>query len=115
MPMKASKIIILIAIFFTGLQLSAQETSLQKKTFKVWGNCDMCKSTIEKAAKSVDGVSSAKWNVSSKKMMVKFDSDRTSLEDIQNAIVSSGYDLETQKSSEEAYNNLHKCCQYDRE
>lgn len=113
--MKVLKIIILIGVFFIGLQLSAQETSIQKETFKVWGNCDMCKSTIEKAAKSVDGVSSAKWNVSSKKMMVKFDSDKTSLEDIQNAIVLSGYDLEAQKSTDEAYSNLHKCCQYDRE
>ena len=74
----------------------------------------MCKSTIEKAANSVDGVHSAKWNVASKKMSVKYDSDKTSLEVIQDAIVSSGYDLETKKASDEDYNNLHKCCQYDR-
>ena len=30
--------------------------------FKVYGNCGMCEKTIEKAAKSVDGVSTADWN-----------------------------------------------------
>ena len=99
---------------FFGLQLSAQEASVTKESFKVSGNCDMCKSTIEKAAKSVDGVNSAKWNVASKKMNVKYDSEKTSLEEIQTAIVASGYDIGEQKATEEAYNNLHSCCQYER-
>jgi mercuric ion binding protein len=112
--MKSLKIISLSALLFIGMQVSAQDAALTKESFKVWGNCDMCKKTIEKAANSVEGVNSAKWSTSSKKMNVKYDADKTSLEVIQNAIVASGYDIEGQKAEDEAYNNLHKCCQYDR-
>ena len=88
--------------------------ALVSKTFKVWGNCDMCKSKIEKAAKSVEGVTSAKWKVESKKMQVKYNSELTSLDEIKKAIAAVGYDTEEFKSTDEDYNNLHGCCKYDR-
>ena len=109
------KKIFLIALLLIGSNTVAQENTIQKVSFKVWGNCDMCKSKIEKAAKSVDGVSSAKWNVSSGKIVVKFDSDKTKLDQIEDAIVAVGYDVENKKATEEAYNKLHNCCKYDRE
>ena len=84
-------------------------------TFGVRGNCGMCKSTIEKAANAVDGVSNAIWNVEEKKIKVSFDEAKTDAMAIHNAIAASGYDTEKVTGSEEAYKGLPACCKYDHE
>ena len=48
---KTMMLLLIATIAFTATK--AQDTKTD--TFKVWGNCGMCKKTIEKAAKS-DGV-----------------------------------------------------------
>ena len=42
------------------LTLGTAEAKTVKTTFEVKGNCDMCQKRIEKAAKSVKGVTSAR-------------------------------------------------------
>ena len=55
----------MIAFFFLGIaSLFAQDLKTEK--FKVYGNCGMCESRIEKAAKTVDGVTAADWNKETK-------------------------------------------------
>lgn len=108
--------------FFTALVFTifvfstfAQDTSTEvKEKFKVYGNCEMCKKTIDAAAKSVDGVKSAKWNIEAKTIMVKFDSSKTDLDAIKKAIANAGYDTEEFRAKDETYNALHNCCKYDR-
>ena len=39
-----------------------KEIAMSEASFGVRGNCGMCKSTIEKAANGVDGVSNANWD-----------------------------------------------------
>ncbi|MBI3519242.1 MAG: heavy-metal-associated domain-containing protein [Bacteroidetes bacterium] len=82
-------------------------------TFKVWGNCEMCKETIESSLK-VDGITKADWNVDSKIMTVTYDETKISLDQIQKNIASVGYDNEKYKGDDKAYENLAGCCQYDR-
>ena len=82
--------------------------------FKVWGNCGMCKKTIEKAAKGVAGVESATWNVDTHQFNVSFDQAKTNVKQIHQAIADSGYDTDMLRANDTAYNNLHGCCQYDR-
>jgi periplasmic mercuric ion binding protein len=97
---------------FTGCAGKKEEGS--KTTFKVYGNCEMCKTTIEGSLKDEKGVSFASWDVDKKIMTVSFDSTLTNSDKIQTRIASSGYDTELKKGSDEAYKNLHACCQYDR-
>lgn len=82
-------------------------------TFKVWGNCEMCKETIEGSLK-VDGVTKADWNVDSKIMTVTYDNNKITLDQIQKNVASVGYDNEKYKGDDHAYNDLPGCCQYDR-
>jgi periplasmic mercuric ion binding protein len=82
-------------------------------TFKVWGNCGMCKKTIEKSLKQ-DGIFSADWNKDSKIMEVVYDPKKLSLEQINASIASVGYDTETARGNDSAYATLHECCQYER-
>ena len=84
-----------------------------KATFKVWGNCEMCKETIETSLKK-DGIASANWNTETKMIEVQYDDKKITLEKIHDQIASVGYDTELKKGSDEAYANLPGCCQYER-
>ena len=106
------KVVGLIALFvMSGLSLSAKE---QNKKFKVSGNCSMCEKRIEKAAKSVEGVSLADWDKKSKLISVTFDDQKTDVDKVQQAIAKVGHDTPKHKASDEVYNELPGCCQYDR-
>ena len=117
--------VLLVALCFTSCKNETKQTAETSTTevtkevamtdmsFGVRGNCGMCKTTIEKAANSVEGVSSANWDVDKKKIDVSFDDSKTDAMAIHNAIAASGYDTEKVAGHEEAYNNLPGCCQYD--
>ncbi|WP_340066376.1 heavy-metal-associated domain-containing protein [Ascidiimonas aurantiaca] len=88
--------------------------AITETAFGVRGNCTMCKATIEKAA-SLEGVSSAVWDVDKKRIEVVFDNNLVSVAAIHEAIASSGYDTEEYTGNEDAYNELPECCKYDRD
>lgn len=90
-----------------------KEIAMTELSFGVRGNCGMCKSTIEKAAKGLEGVSKADWDVDKKKIDVSYDETKTNEMDIHNAIAASGYDTEKVAGNEDVYNELPGCCQYD--
>ncbi|GAB6122194.1 efflux RND transporter periplasmic adaptor subunit [Dysgonomonas termitidis] len=78
----------------------------------VQGNCDMCKDRIEKAAKSVKGVSTASWDQKSKQLHLNFDSTKTSIEAISRAIAKAGHDTDKYKADKAIYDALPACCKY---
>jgi periplasmic mercuric ion binding protein len=114
--MKTNQLVITLSFVFYLLSPLASQAGGDKvkEKFKVWGNCGMCNEMITTAAKSVDGVLSAKWSAENQIMVVKFNSEKTTLDDIQKKIASVGYDTEKYKSKDEVYDKLHYCCQYDR-
>lgn len=106
--------LILSTLFFAAFQLQAQSGDVKTETFKVYGNCGMCKKVIEKAAKGVDGVKTATWNVGTDIVEVSYKPSKTNLDAIKKAIAAKGYDTEEFRAPDEVYANLHGCCQYDR-
>lgn len=92
-------------------------TSFSQKTktdtFQVSGNCGMCETKIEKAAKAA-GATYAEWNKETKVITVKYNSTSSNLAKIQKSIAVAGYDNVGVKSTTEAYDKLHACCKYDR-
>lgn len=103
-------------LFFSFLFISLATTSFaQTKTekFNVSGECGSCKKKIEKAAKSA-GATYAVWNVDSKELTVKYSSTASNKAKIEQAIAGAGYDTPDYKATEEAYNKLDACCQYER-
>jgi len=101
---------IVCSIFISN---TATAQTAQKETIKVWGNCGMCKTTIEKAAKKA-GAKTANWNEDSKELAVTYGVNKTSSAKIQEAIAKSGYDTQDFTAIQSAYDNLHGCCKYDR-
>jgi copper chaperone CopZ len=82
--------------------------------FTVYGNCGMCKRTIENALQEVEGISKGEWNMASNEMTVLFDPEKISLDNIKQRIANVGYDSDTHRAKDEVYNKLHGCCQYER-
>jgi mercuric ion binding protein len=109
--MKTFQILSFCFLFMSVSIIGFAQTKTEK--IAVAGECGMCKSKIEKAAKSA-GASYALWNVDAKLLTVKYDSKKTSTVKIEKAVASAGYDTKSTKATEEAYNSLHSCCQYDR-
>lgn len=105
----------LIAIFtISGLSNVKAENKIETKEFKVYGNCGMCESRIEKATKSVEGVTMADWDKESKMMKVTFDSETTNIHKVHMAIAKVGHDTEMHKADDKVYAALPGCCLYDR-
>lgn len=86
--------------------------NLKQAKFDVSGNCGMCKSRIEKAAKSVNGVSAAVWDMKTKKIDVMYDTKLASPDAIQKVIASVGHNAGKYKATDEVYNSLPDCCKY---
>jgi hypothetical protein len=107
-----------LKIFSTLLVCCAiATTSFSQKTktetFQVSGNCGMCETKIEKAAKAA-GASYAEWNKDTKIITVKYNSTSSNLAKIQKSIADVGYDNVGVKATTETYDKLHGCCKYDR-
>lgn len=103
---------ILFVSLFTIVADGAFAQEKTDTTMIVNGVCDMCKFTIESTAKLIPGVTQAEWNVDTKLFTVSFDSEKTSLQAINDSINGAGYDTEYNTATDEAYYSLHKCCYY---
>jgi copper chaperone CopZ len=91
-----------------------QARKVVRETFAVNGNCGMCKSRIEAAAKSVQGVSAASWDATSQKLTVRFKPNEATLGDIHAAVAKAGHDTALSKADNTTYAALPACCLYDR-
>ena len=80
----------------------------------MYGNCGMCKATIEGALKDVKGIEKAEWDIEAKMMYVTYDKKLISLDDIKKKIAAVGYDTDKFRASDETYGELPGCCQYER-
>jgi len=116
--MKTVKIIIvaLLAIAlgsnsYAQSSIASQVAATKTETFKVSGNCGMCKTRIEKAAK-IDGVSKAEWDKTSKVLAVTYDPSKTSIDQIGNKVAAAGHDNEKVKAEDKVYSSLPACCKY---
>lgn len=110
--MKTLKIFPILSLFMAFAIVSFSQ-SAKTETIPVSGNCGMCESKIEKAAKEA-GATSADWSADTKMLTVKYNSSSTNAARIQQAIAKVGYDTRDFKATDESYNKLHGCCQYER-
>ena len=108
------KILILIIVIPLGVVAQGKQKKRTKAQFTVHGNCEMCEKRIEKAALSVKGVKLANWDIPSNQISLIYNPQKADLATIHKSIASIGYDTSEAKAEEVDYNELPKCCQYDR-
>jgi Cu(I)/Ag(I) efflux system membrane fusion protein len=110
------KRILFLAAIIAGLSIGSvpaqDKTKDVKTTLTVQGECGMCKSRIEKAAKNVTGVSTAAWNQETKVLQLDFDSAQTDLNTISKAVAKAGHDTNKDKAGQAVYDALPACCKY---
>lgn len=93
-----------------------EDQSIRKEhtMVKVYGNCGMCESRIEKAASDLNGVIVADWSRDTKMLRLKYDPEKVSVEEVEKAIAAVGHDTENHRASDAVYDDLPGCCLYDR-
>ncbi len=97
-----------------NLETEKVETSkLSETSFKVFGNCGMCKDRIEKTAKNIDGVETAQWNEETEMLKILHKSD-VNIHNVHKAVAAVGHDTEMHKADDSVYNALPECCKYER-
>jgi len=111
------KKLFLTTVFILGAFSVQAQDKLNKNAkyeIEVNGNCDMCQSRIQKAAFSVSGVKSATWNTETHKLNLILNEEKATIQDVKKAVAKAGYDTDEVKATEESYNKLPGCCQYER-
>ncbi len=103
----------MISVWFSVLVSNAQEENTKTESVKIYGNCGMCKSTIEKAG-NMKNQASVDWNKETKMATISFDSLKTSKEEILKRIALAGYDSDIFLAPNDTYLSLAACCQYER-
>lgn len=92
----------------------AQIKNASTQEVKIYGNCGMCEKTIENAG-NLKNISSVDWDKKTKIASISYDAKKTNKDEILKRIALAGYDSDSFLAPDDAYNNLHGCCQYDRE
>jgi hypothetical protein len=111
--MKLFSLITAVALLSTTA-CQAQINNAKTATVKVYGNCGMCETSIEKAANKKK-ISKADWNEETKMASITYDSKKTTLDAVLKNIALAGYDNQSFLAPDAAYNKLPDCCKYDRE
>jgi uncharacterized membrane protein len=111
--MNISKITMLILSLFLSIQGFGQIKNKKTESFKVWGNCSMCKKTIENAVFQKN-IAVARWNAETQLVVLFYDSTQTKSDILLKKIANAGYDNEKYTADDKIYGKLHGCCQYER-
>ena len=105
--------ILIVFLSLLGNACIGQTKNEKTETVKIYGNCGMCKSTIEKAG-NMKNLSNLVWDKETKMATISYDSLKTSKEDILKRIALAGYDSDMFLAPNDTYSNLPSCCQYKR-
>lgn len=111
---KSLAIIFSVIASFLSFNASAGIVHYETATFKVYGNCEMCKKNIESALLKNEHIQKANWDVKTKMLTVVYDPHVISIDNIHKIVADAGYDTERIKAPDSAYNKLNGCCQYKR-
>lgn len=92
---------------------TAQINNAKTDTVRIYGNCGMCESTIEKAGNQ-KGVSKVDWDRDTKMATLTYDAKMTNQSEILKRIALAGYDSDSFLAPDDVYASLPDCCQYER-
>ncbi|HKO76063.1 MAG TPA: DUF3347 domain-containing protein [Flavobacterium sp.] len=107
------KIMMTIMLLFSFVASNAQIKNAKTEEVKIFGNCGMCESTIEKAG-NLKKITQVDWNKDTKMAVLTYDSAITNKDEILRRIALAGYDSNSFLAPDNVYSKLPECCQYDR-
>lgn len=101
---------IIVLLSYTA---NAQIKNAITEQVKIYGNCGMCETKIEKAG-NIKKIANVDWNHDTQMATLTYDSKMTNQDEILKRIALAGYDSDKFLAPDDVYNNLHGCCQYER-
>ena len=105
---------IMVATFvLLSITIHAQIKNSKTETVKIYGNCGMCETKIEKAG-TIKNIAKVDWNQETQMATLTYDATKTNQDEILKRIALAGYDSDKFLAPDHVYNNLHGCCQYER-
>ena len=107
------KALMAITILLSAISFGAPIKNAKTVNTKIYGNCLMCKTAIEKAG-NIKNIASVNWDENTKIAAITYDQKKTNQDEILKRIALAGYDSEQFLSPGDAYAKLPKCCQYER-
>ncbi|TDS08940.1 uncharacterized protein DUF3347 [Sphingobacterium paludis] len=102
-----------ITVLLSSINGIAQIKNAKIESVKIYGNCGMCKSAIEKVGNIKNEVS-VDWNKDTKVAILRYDGEKTNMDEILKRIALVGYDSDKFRAPDDVYAKLAGCCQYDR-
>ncbi len=81
-----------------------------KVKIKTSAICEMCKARIEKKLAFTKGIIESDLDLKDKVITVTYQSNKTDISKIKNAINEAGYDADETKAIEKSYEKLPSCC-----
>jgi hypothetical protein len=110
---KSIKTLVAICVLLSLTACNAQIKNASQATVKIYGNCEMCEKTIEKAG-NLKNEAQVDWNKDTKMATLIYDAKKTSVNVILKRIALSGYDNDSFLAPDDMYAKLPDCCQYKR-
>lgn len=108
-----SNIVMAISLLLSFGACHAQIKNAKTESVKIYGNCGMCETSIEKAG-SIKKIAEVDWNKDTKMATLTYDADRTNQDAILKRVALAGYDSDYFLAPDDAYAQLPACCQYER-
>jgi periplasmic mercuric ion binding protein len=101
------KLILLCAIFLFSLFVNA---NIVKTSIKTSAVCGMCKQTILEGIQKLEGVKSAKLDLTTKVLKISYEDKLVDIATIEAVVSSLGYDANKTVADSSAYAVLPSCC-----
>lgn len=111
--MKSIKLLMVMALLLSISTCLAEIKNAKVETVHIYGNCSICKKTIESAA-NVKDIVKVEWNKDTKLAILTYDEKKTNQEEILKRIGLAGYDSDIFLAPDNVYAKLETCCQYER-
>jgi copper chaperone CopZ len=105
---------IMVATFvLLSITINAQIKNSKTETVKIYGNCGMCETKIEKAG-TIKKIAKVDWDQETQMATITYDTTKTNQDEILKRIALAGYDSDKFQAPDDVYDKLHGCCQYER-
>ncbi len=109
--MKNVLMILFALMFIQGVNAQEKKAKFETVIIQTSAECGDCKDRIEGLLNYTKGVKFSELDVESKRLTVKFQPAKISLEAIKQKLVDLGYDADEKKANPEAQQKLPTCCQ----
>ena len=111
--MKSISLLFTAVLLYGCLSVISQKSANNLKIDEILiptSQCNMCVANIENALNSIDGILKYKVELETYRVKVKYNTDKLSLQSIEQLISKAGYQANNSPADVDAYNKLAMCC-----